>query len=172
MDFSFFGRLWFCLGSVMSSAFKKWSVSSILLVLVDSEMSVKHECIIFHFFQVCQLKNLNCSRWLLVGFTFISFLVWRMCPILLHCMVPSWELSFPTGDSDASASSPVAIVISPASPEKPPRSRQGFVCWSFAHQYRHTAWAGSGAPDSLDIHCPSLQHPPPPHQPSNWQFFH
>ncbi|CAK6964671.1 MAP7 domain-containing protein 2 isoform X8 [Scomber scombrus] len=29
-----------------------------------------------------------------------------------------------TGDSDASASSPVAIVISPASPEKPPRSRQ------------------------------------------------
>ncbi|XP_078025541.1 uncharacterized protein map7d3 isoform X4 [Epinephelus lanceolatus] len=30
-----------------------------------------------------------------------------------------------TGDSDASASSPVTIVISPASPEKPPRSRQG-----------------------------------------------
>ncbi|XP_033489513.2 MAP7 domain-containing protein 2 isoform X12 [Epinephelus lanceolatus] len=29
-----------------------------------------------------------------------------------------------TGDSDASASSPVTIVISPASPEKPPRSRQ------------------------------------------------
>ncbi|KAM3613281.1 uncharacterized protein V6R79_023346 [Siganus canaliculatus] len=29
-----------------------------------------------------------------------------------------------TGDSDASASSPVAIVISPASPEKPPRNRQ------------------------------------------------
>ncbi|XP_065814565.1 ensconsin isoform X4 [Labrus bergylta] len=30
-----------------------------------------------------------------------------------------------TGDSDASASSPVTVVISPASPEKPPRSRQG-----------------------------------------------
>ncbi|XP_074529603.1 uncharacterized protein map7d3 isoform X7 [Halichoeres trimaculatus] len=29
-----------------------------------------------------------------------------------------------TGDSDASASSPVTIVISPASPDKPPRSRQ------------------------------------------------
>ncbi|XP_030251562.1 ensconsin isoform X8 [Sparus aurata] len=29
-----------------------------------------------------------------------------------------------TGDSDAGASSPVTIVISPASPEKPPRSRQ------------------------------------------------
>ncbi|XP_070693545.1 ensconsin [Pempheris klunzingeri] len=29
-----------------------------------------------------------------------------------------------TGDSDASASSPVTIVVSPASPEKPPRSRQ------------------------------------------------
>ncbi|XP_037315868.2 ensconsin isoform X7 [Pungitius pungitius] len=29
-----------------------------------------------------------------------------------------------TGDSDASSSSPVTIVISPASPEKPPRSRQ------------------------------------------------
>ncbi|XP_051277059.1 MAP7 domain-containing protein 2 isoform X13 [Dicentrarchus labrax] len=29
-----------------------------------------------------------------------------------------------TGDSDASASSPVTILISPASPEKPPRSRQ------------------------------------------------
>ncbi|XP_071314593.1 ensconsin isoform X7 [Trachinotus anak] len=29
-----------------------------------------------------------------------------------------------TGDSDGSASSPVTIVISPASPEKPPRSRQ------------------------------------------------
>ncbi|XP_030001529.1 ensconsin isoform X5 [Sphaeramia orbicularis] len=29
-----------------------------------------------------------------------------------------------TGDSDASAASPVAIVVSPASPEKPPRSRQ------------------------------------------------
>ncbi|XP_060904407.1 MAP7 domain-containing protein 2 isoform X12 [Labrus mixtus] len=29
-----------------------------------------------------------------------------------------------TGDSDASASSPVTVVISPASPEKPPRSRQ------------------------------------------------
>ncbi|XP_041653014.1 ensconsin isoform X8 [Cheilinus undulatus] len=29
-----------------------------------------------------------------------------------------------TGDSDVSASSPVTIVISPASPEKPPRSRQ------------------------------------------------
>ncbi|XP_037635945.1 ensconsin [Sebastes umbrosus] len=29
-----------------------------------------------------------------------------------------------TGDSDASTSSPVTIVISPASPEKPPRSRQ------------------------------------------------
>ncbi|XP_068571148.1 ensconsin isoform X4 [Cebidichthys violaceus] len=29
-----------------------------------------------------------------------------------------------TGDSDASSSSPVTIVVSPASPEKPPRSRQ------------------------------------------------
>nr|XP_046262295.1 MAP7 domain-containing protein 2 isoform X13 [Scatophagus argus] len=34
------------------------------------------------------------------------------------------ELSFPSGDSDAGASSPVTIIISPASPEKPPRSRQ------------------------------------------------
>ncbi|XP_028315308.1 MAP7 domain-containing protein 2 isoform X15 [Gouania willdenowi] len=34
------------------------------------------------------------------------------------------EFFSPTGDSDATASSPVTIVISPASPEKPPRSQQ------------------------------------------------
>lgn len=39
-----------------------------------------------------------------------------------------WEACFfPTGESDATASSPIVIVVSPASPEKPPRSQQGFV---------------------------------------------
>ncbi|XP_028271756.1 ensconsin isoform X7 [Parambassis ranga] len=37
---------------------------------------------------------------------------------------PSTDSEGRTGDSDASASSPVTIIVSPASPEKPPRSRQ------------------------------------------------
>lgn len=40
---------------------------------------------------------------------------------------PLRALCFPTGDSDASISSQVAIVVSSPSPEKPPRSGQGFV---------------------------------------------
>lgn len=71
------------------------------------------------------------GSWLLAK-VHLSFL-WRkmykifclgVCFVLFCC---SWELSFPTGDSDASVTSPVTIVISSASPEKPPRSGQGFV---------------------------------------------
>lgn len=49
-------------------------------------------------------------------------------PSCVSFCTPPWELYFPTGESDASVSSPVTIVVSSAPPEKPEKSAQGFVC--------------------------------------------
>lgn len=94
------------------------------------------------------------------------------------CVVASLRgLSLPTGESEAAASSPIAIVVSPASPEKPPRSRQGFVLRFIrspvAAQHGVTPGTWLGYP--LDLHLPYAPPPPPPsHWPSpqnpNWQF--
>ena len=58
---------------------------------------------------------------------------WRFpVPVSQPCPCPERPVFLPpppTGDSDASVSSPVAIEITPASPQKPPRKKQGFGCY-------------------------------------------